>query len=237
MLSSPSENRTSAAVSVIIVNWNGGDLLDRCVSSLVAQTILPHEIILFDNASTDGSVDRIVDNFAAVRVIESTRNIGFAAANNLAIQQASSESDWIAFLNPDAFPEPGWLRALLNAATDHPEFAFFGSRLIDARSTAVVDGIGDVYSGSGRVWRAGHGEVLGSRARVAREVFSPCAAAAMFRKEALLFAGGFDEDFFCYLEDVDLGFRMRLLGHRCWYTPDSVALHVGSAVTGRGSDF
>ena len=79
--------------------------------------------------------------------------------------------------------------------------------------------------------------MLGLHERAAREIFSPCAAAAMFRKDALLTASGFDEDFFCYVEDVDLGFRMRLLGHRCWYAPDSVALHVGSAVTGRHSDF
>ena len=233
----PYLHRTSAPVSVIIVNWNAGDLLERCVSSLLTQTVLPHEIIVVDNASTDGSVKRIIDNFPFVRVTESTRNLGFAAANNLAVQEASSGSEWIAFLNPDAFPEPGWLWALLSAATDHPECVIFGSRLMDANSPAVVDGIGDVYHASGLVWRAGHGVLLGSRDRVAREIFAPCAAAAMFRKDALLAAGGFDEDFFCYVEDMDLGFRMRLLGHGCWYVPDSVALHVGSAVTGKRSDF
>lgn len=230
-------HRISAPVSVIIVNWNAGDLLERCVSSLLAQTVLPHEIIVVDNASTDGSIKRIVDQFPSVRVIESTRNLGFAAANNLAVQEASSASDWFVFLNPDAFPEPGWLRALLSAATGHPECVVFGSRLMDANSPGVVDGVGDVYHASGLVWRAGHGALLGSHESVAREIFSPCAAAAMFRKDALLAAGGFDEDFFCYVEDVDLGFRLRLLGHRCWYVPDSVALHVGSAVTGRHSDF
>lgn len=233
----PYLHRTSAPVSVIIVNWNAGDLLARCASSLVAQTVLPHEIIVVDNASTDGSVKRIVDKFPSVRVIESKRNLGFAAANNLAVQGASSGSEWIAFLNPDAFPEPGWLGALLSAATDLPEYSIFGSRLMDANSPAVVDGIGDIYHASGLVWRAGHGALLGSHESVAREIFSPCAAAAMFRKDAFLAAGGFDENFFCYVEDVDLGFRMRLLGHGCWYVPDAVVLHVGSAVTGRRSDF
>jgi len=230
-------HRTSAPVSVITVNWNAGELLERCVSSLLAQTVLPHEIIVVDNASTDGSINRIVDQFPSVRVIESDRNLGFAAANNLAIREASSGSEWIVFLNPDAFPEPGWLGALLSAATGHPECVVFGSRLMDANSPGVVDGVGDVYHASGLVWRAGHGALLGSHESVAREIFSPCAAAAMFRKDALLAAGGFDEDFFCYVEDVDLGFRLRLLGHRCWYVPDSIALHVGSAVTGRHSDF
>lgn len=233
----PYLHRTSAPVSVIIVNWNAGDLLERCVLSLLSQTVLAHEIIVVDNASTDGSVRQIVDKFPSVRVIESTRNLGFAAANNLAIQEASSKSKWVAFLNPDAFPESDWLMALFNAATANPECAVFGSRLMDASSTEILDGIGDVYHVSGLVWRAGNGMTLRSRDRVAREIFSPCAAAAMFRKDALLAAGGFDEEFFCYVEDVDLGFRMRLFGHVCWYVPDAVALHVGSALTGRRSNF
>jgi GT2 family glycosyltransferase len=227
----------SASVSVIIVNWNSGELLSRCISSLLQQTVLSREIIVFDNASTDDSIECIFDQYPMVRVIESKRNLGFAAANNLAIQDASSDSDWFVLLNPDAFPEPDWLEALLSAATTHPEYSFFGSRLMDANSPAVADGIGDVYHSSGLVWRAGHGRELGTESSIAREIFSPCAAAAMFRKDAFLAAGGFDEDYFCYVEDVDLGFRLRLLGHRCWYVPDSVALHVGSAVTGRRSDF
>ena len=233
----PYLQRTIAPVSVIIVNWNAGDLLARSISSLLAQTVLPHEVIVVDNASTDGSAKKVGDKFPSVRVVESTRNLGFAAANNLAIQEASSESEWIAFLNPDAFPEPGWLEALMSAATARPDCAIFGSRLMNADSPAFLDGIGDVYHASGLVWRAGHGVLLGSHDKVAREIFSPCAAAAMFRKDALHAVGGFDEDFFCYVEDVDLGFRLRLLGHRCWYVPDSVVLHVGSAVTGRRSDF
>lgn len=233
----PYLHRTSAPISVIIVNWNTGDLLGRCVSSLLSQTVWPHEIIVFDNASTDGSAQQIINQFPSVRVIESKRNLGFAAGNNLAVQEAFAINEWLVFLNPDAFPEPGWLEALLKAATDNPEWASFGSRLMNAKSPSVVDGIGDVYHMSGRMWRAGHEMMLVSCDRVAREIFSPCAAAAMFRKDAFLAAGGFDEDFFCYVEDVDLGFRMRLLGHGCWYVPDAVALHVGSAVTGRRSDF
>lgn len=228
---------TCTAVSVIIVNWNAGDLLVQSISSLLAQTILPREIIVIDNASADHPIEGIANKFPSVRIIKSEVNLGFAAANNLAIQQVSSECGWIAFLNPDAFPEPGWLEALLDAAVEHPECVIFGSRLMDANLPAIVDGIGDVYHASGLVWRSGHGSLLDSRDSVAREVFSPCAAAAMFRKDALLAASGFDEDYFCYVEDVDLGFRMRLLGHKCWYVPESVALHMGSAVTGKRSDF
>ena len=230
--------RTSCHASVIIVNWNAGELLSRCISSLLAQTVLPFEVIVFDNASTDGSAKRINDQFPSVQVIESEKNLGFAAANNLATRQVSDKSEWLVFLNPDAFPEPEWLQALLSAATANPEYSFFGSRLMDANSSTIVDGIGDVYHASGLVWRAGHGKTLCSGDdSIVKEIFSPCAAAAMYRKDAFLTTGGFDEDFFCYIEDVDLGFRMHLLGHRCLYVLDSVALHVGSAVTGKRSDF
>jgi GT2 family glycosyltransferase len=226
------EDRTSALVSVIIVNWNAGALLERCVASLSAQTVLPHEIIVFDNASTDGSVNPIIDKFPSVRVIVSERNLGFAAANNLAIQKASSRTEWLAFLNPDAFPMRGWLSALLKAAAAKPEYACFGSRMMDARATAIVDGIGDVYHASGIAWRAGHGMRLNSWDTRAREIFSPCAAAALYRRSIFLEVGGFDEDFFCYVEDVDVGFRLRLVGHKAMYVPDAVVHHVGSATTG-----
>ena len=233
----PYSQRTLVPVSVIIVNWNAGDLLERCVLSLLGQSSLPHEIIVFDNASTDGSVKRIIDKFPSVLVFKSEKNLGFAAANNQAVKESSSRSEWLAFLNPDAFPESGWLSALLNAAATNPEYSFFGSRLMDASSTGTADGIGDVYHGSGLVWRAGQGKVVRACDMVTRETFSICAAAALLRKEVFLAVGGFDEDFFCYVEDVDLGFRLRLLGHKCLYVPDSVALHVGSAVTGKRSAF
>lgn len=227
----------SSHASIIIVNWNAGELLTRCISALMSQSVLPMEVIVFDNASTDGSAKRIAEGFPSVLVIESDKNLGFAAANNLAAKQVSDKCDWLIFLNPDAFPEATWLRSLLDAAKANPHYYFFGSRLMDANAPTIADGIGDVYHASGIVWRSSHGNVLNTCDMQAREIFSPCAAAAMYRKDAFLAAGGFDEDFFCYVEDVDLGFRMRLLGHKCLYVPNSVALHMGSAITGKRSDF
>jgi len=97
---------------------------------------------------------------------------------------------------------------------------------------------GDAYHISGLVWREGHGKPVVSATQDNREIFSPCAAAALYRRDALIEAGGFDEDFFCYVEDVDLGFRLRLLGYRCLQVPAAVAHHVGSATTGgKQSDF
>lgn len=225
------QKNTLPKVTVVIVNWNGAQFLERCLAAVMAQTVAPYEIILVDNASSDGSLD-IVRRFPSVRLLAQDKNLGFARANNLAIEAAFAESEWIALLNPDAFAEPSWLAALLAAAQENPDFSFFGSQLLTAADLAVLDGAGDAYHVSGLVWRMGHGALASSFLEQECEVFSPCAAAAMYKRHALQEIGGFDEDFFCYVEDVDLGFRLRLAGHRCLYVPTSVALHVGSGTTG-----
>ena len=224
-------------VTVVIVNWNGEQFIERCLAALLVQVVLPYEIILVDNASSDASLD-IVRKFPSVQLFVQSDNLGFARGNNLAIAAASRESEWIALLNPDAFVEPRWLVSLLETANAHPDVDIFGSKLVNAADPAVLDGAGDAYHISGMVWRIGHGVRDASKSEHPREVFSPCAAAALYRRTALLEVGGFDEDFFCYIEDVDLCFRLRLAGYHCLYVPISVAHHVGSGTTGgRRSDF
>ncbi len=224
-------------VSVIIVNWNCEQFLDRCLTPLINQTVQPHEIILLDNASSDRSVE-IARQFPTVRLILLDQNTGFARGNNIAIMAASAESEWIALINPDAFAEPCWLEALLVAAECNPEFDVFASKLVNAANPTLLDGAGDTYHVSGLVWRMGHGSPVSTSSENEREVFSPCAAAALYRRSALCKIGGFDEDYFCYVEDVDLGFRLRLAGYRCLYVSQSVAHHVGSGTTGgRHSNF
>jgi len=224
-------------VSVIIVNWNGELFLERCLTALIAQTVRPYEIILVDNASSDGSLE-IARRFPSVRLMLQDQNTGFARGNNLAIAGASAESEWIALINPDAFAEPRWLESLLMAAESNPGFDVFGSKLVNAADPTLLDGAGDAYHVTGLVWRMGHGSPVSTLGENECEIFSPCAAAAMYRRSALHEVGGFDEDFFCYVEDVDLGFHLRLEGHRCLYVPQSVAHHVGSGTTGgQHSDF
>jgi GT2 family glycosyltransferase len=216
---------------VVIVNWNGEQFLERCLTALMYQTAKPHEIILLDNASSDRSIE-ISRGFQAVRVIALEQNTGFARGNNLAIEAASAESEWIALINPDAFAEPLWLETLLASTDANPEFDVFGSKLVNATDANLLDGTGDAYHMSGLVWRTAHGISISQLAEYKCEIFSPCAAAALYRREVLIKLGGFDEDYFCYVEDVDLGFRLRLAGYRCLYVPQSVAHHVGSGTTG-----
>ena len=143
-----------ATVTVIIVNWNSGNLLTECLSRLTRQTLLPERILVIDNGSTDGSALR-AEKVPGVTVRMLGQNLGFAAANNRAI--AECDTDLVALLNPDAFPEPDWLLRLVAAARAHPHIAAFGSRQMMYGLGSTLDGIGDVYHISGRVWRKGHG--------------------------------------------------------------------------------
>ena len=219
----------------MIVNWNGGSLLARCLEAVRAQTLPAAEILVVDNDSQDGSADRIEERYPGVTVLRPGRNLGFAAANNLAA--AGARAEWLALLNPDAFPERDWLERLAAAARQHPEHTFFASRLVSERDPETLDGTGDLYNATGLAWRRDHGRRAARGTDVAGDVFSACAAAALYRRDAFLAAGGFDESYFCFFEDVDLAFRLRLAGHRCRYVPDAVVRHVGSAVTRKGSDF
>jgi GT2 family glycosyltransferase len=226
----------SNKIAVIIVNFNGKEFLGQCLESLQRQVFLNFKIIVVDNSSDDRSVDGLEERFPGVEVMRMDENVGFAAANNYAIKKAEG-FQWVALLNPDAIAKPDWLLNLNIAAEKNPRYNFFGSKLIKESSSEQLDGTGDIYHLCGLAWRRDHGAVEKKNSRLAEEIFSPCAAAAMYRRDIVLEVGGFDERFFCYFEDIDLAFRLRLLGHRCLYVPNAKVGHFGSAIAGRRSDF
>lgn len=222
---------------VIIVNYNSWEELRCCLDHLEKQTWRDFQVVVIDNASTLSPPEGFIDRYSRATLIRSSVNLGFAGGNNLALG-ALSPCEWIALLNPDAFPDPDWLEQLVEKAKAHPDYAMFGSRQVIADAPHLLDGEGDVYHVSGLVWRSRHGRSVSAGEQGPREIFSPCAAAALYRADAFRRAGGFDEDFFCYVEDVDLGFRLRLLGYKALLVPTAVVHHVGSATTGGGqSDF
>ena len=223
-------------VAILVVNWNAGALLGRCLQSLARQTRPPDRVIVVDNASSDDSLELAAPYLSGVEVIRLQENAGFARANNIGAD-AATDVDALVLLNPDAFPEPGWLAALVDAAERFPEFAAFASQLRLDAAPDRLDGAGDSYHVSGRAWRNGHNAPVASWPAAAHEVFAPCAAAALYRRQAFAEIGGFDESYFCYFEDVDLGFRLRLRGYRTLYVPASVVRHVSSALSGYRSDF
>ncbi len=222
-------------VSIIIVTWNGAKVLGRCLDSLAAQTYPDFETIVIDNGSTDRSADGLEARWPGIRLERLEHNCGFAAANNLGAHLARGR--WLALLNNDAFPAPDWLESLMSATQSYSNFSFFASRLIQANDPARLDGAGDVYHMSGLAWRQHHNRLVSQVGDDATEVFSPCAAAALYPREAFLQVGGFDEAYFSYHEDVDLGFRLRLQGLRCLYIPQAAVYHIGSASHGARSDF
>lgn len=223
-------------VFVIIVNHRAERFLPRCLAAIARQSLQPCGVVVVDNPADGdaGSLDRVREVVRTagcpnLELIAMPTNVGFAAANNRAV--AACAGEFVALVNPDAFPRPDWLERMLAAAERHPAAAAFGSRqMIDGRSD-IIDGAGDACHVSGVAWRRRHGRKLRAADLVEREIFSPCAAAAVYRREAFVAAGGFDEDFFCYFEDVDLGFRLRLAGHRAVYVPDAVVDHVGGGCT------
>lgn len=224
-------------VSIAIVNFNSGTLLERCLRAIAAQSFRRFEVLVVDNASADNSV---APARAAVRadprfVFQSLQeNVGFAQGNNRAARGARGE--WFATLNPDAFPAPDWLEQLMQATARHPGVEMFGSTQIDAGDPTRLDGCGDVYFGFGYYWRGGHGHPRAALPPEGR-AFSVCGAAALYRTDRFLELGGFDERFFCIGEDVDLGFRWRLIGGEAIQVRAAVVHHVGSATMGRSSTF
>jgi len=223
-------------IAVLIVNWNGGPLLSRCLQSLAAQRRAPDRIVVVDNASTDESLTLARAALRGAQLIRLESNAGFARGNNIAAA-AAGDVDAFALLNPDAVAEPEWLEALEAAASRSPDVAAFASQMRLDAAPHLLDGAGDSYHVSGRAWRNAHRQPLSAAPSHEIEVFAPCAAAALYRREAFDDAGGFDERFFCYFEDVDLGFRLRLRGHRCLYVPGAIVRHVSSALSGYRSDF
>jgi len=194
-------------------------------------------VLVIDNASDKPAPAELLSKHPRVTLIQNQTNLGFAAANNQAIKWFE-DAEWLALLNPDAFPEPDWLEQIIAAARENPGYTAFASRQLMDVSRDLLDGDGDAYHVSGLVWREGHGKNKSEATQELREIFSPCAAAALYRRDALMSVDGFDEDFFCYVEDVDLGFRLRLMGCRCLLVPRAVVHHIGSATTGgQQSDF
>ncbi len=224
-------------ISIIIVIWNSKKYLSTCLDQLVLQTFHNFEVIVIDNSSTDGAIGGLQESFPTLnlRLEVLDANRGFSFANNLGARLAHGQ--WLALLNADAYPEPGWLENLLIAAKEHPDFLAFSSRQIQFDTPQQLDGTGDAYHISGLAWRNNYQLSSKAHGLTEKEVFSACGAAALYSREAFLNIGGFDEDYFSYFEDVDLGFRLRLNGLKCLYVPKAVVHHVGSASTGKRSDF
>ena len=209
-------------------------MLEVVLPSLAAQDYGDHDVLVVDNGSTDGSVAYLRERWPQVEVLALPENLGFAPAVNRAIE--ATESELVALLNNDMELEPQWLSALVDELDRHPEAGSATSKLLDFNRRDVLDGTGDTLAWTGNANRRGQGDPDTGAYDSEREVFSPCAGAALYRRRVFEDVGLFDEDFFAYVEDVDWGFRARLRGWGCRYVPESVAYHLGAATTRRTTD-
>jgi len=214
--------RATPAVSVLIVNHNGGADLAACLDSLRNADYDAYEVIVVDNASTDGSTDHLGESYPDVRLIGSAENLGFGGGNNLAATHARGE--YLAFLNPDTVVDPGWLRALIETLERDTWTGLATSMVLLKESPERVNACGNAMHTTGLTLCRG---MAADRAAYPfeEEVDAVSGAAFAMRRSLYEALGGFDEAFFLYMEDTDLSLRARLAGYTCRYVPGSIVYH------------
>ena len=218
-------------ISVIVLNYNGKGFLDGCLTSLASQTYSDFEVIVVDNGSRDGSPEYVKENYPWVRLAKNDENLGFAGGTNVGIRAAKGE--FVITLNNDSRADSRFIEELIKPMAD-PEVGVCAAKMLfpDGR----INSAGICISRSGAAWDRGMFEPDRGQYEFVEEVFGACAGAALYRREMLDEIGLFDEDFFLYLEDVDLAFRARLAGWKCLYVPGARVIHHHGGTAGVGSD-
>ena len=203
--------------AVVIPNWNGARWLVGCLDAVAAQTRAPDELVVVDGASSDGSLQILADHPASPRVVQLGDNLGFGAAANRGI--AAVQADVVALVNTDVVLAPDWLERGMAALAAHPDAAAVATKMVALDDAGRIDDTGDFLGRDGSAVQRGKFARDTGQWDAPGEVWGACAGAALYRREAVLEVGGFDERFFMYLEDVDLALRLRLAGWRCRYEP------------------
>jgi GT2 family glycosyltransferase len=225
--------KESPLISVIVVNWNGLKFLQECLASLEKQTWKNLEFILVDNGSKDGSAEYIrawTERIPNAQAIFLTRNSGFCEGNNIAFAKARGE--WIALLNNDAFAEPDWIEELVAHGDPANRIGMLGSKILFVEPKGVIDKAGHLIYWDGQ--NRGRGTMEHDVGQYDRdeEILWPDGCAAMYHRRLFEETGGFDESFFAFGDDADLGMRARLLGWKAWYVPTAIVHHRHSATAG-----
>jgi GT2 family glycosyltransferase len=226
----------SPLVSVVVVNLNRKDLLGQCLDSIWQQQFQDFEVVVVDNGSNDGSLDYLYGiSSDRLRIVALPENLGFAGGANAGIRLAHSR--YVATLNNDAEAEPGWLGALVDCLEENPQVGMAASKILFAGDRGRIDKVGHLIYPDGLNHGRGSGELDLGQFDKTEEVLFPDGAAALYRKKMLDQVGLFDERFFAYGDDADLGLRGRLAGWTCIYVPEAQVSHVHSATAGEFSPF
>lgn len=217
-------NLSAGRTTIVIPNWNGARWLGPLLESISAQTEPPAEVIVVDNGSTDSSTAMLSADWPDVTVIELPTNLGFAVAVNRGI--AASDTDYVALVNSDIVLDPDWLERATSTLALSAGAASVATKMLDLDDPSLVYDAGDRLRRDGATEQRGRFRRDDGRFDIPGEAWSACAGAAVYRRGAVIDVGGFDERLFTYLEDVELGLRLRLAGWNCLYEP-CVARHAG----------
>lgn len=224
-------------ISVIVVTWNRREMLQACLDSLARQTHSSYEVIVVDNASSDGTVEAVRKLAASypvpLRLIENSSNRGFCAANNQGFRD--SQSELVALLNNDAEAAPGWLEALESVIGLYDDVGMAASKILVWEDPSRIDKCGHLIYPDGQNRGRGSGQADRGQFDRVEEVLWADGCAAMYRRAMLEDVGFFDEEFFAYADDAELGLRGRIAGWRCFYAPGAVVRHHRGATLGIGS--
>jgi len=219
----------SPLISVVVLNWNGLQVLDDCLRSLHNQTYRPIEMIVVDNASTDGSVDFLKEQFQDVRLIINEKNLGFGAGNNIGIR--ASHGKYIMMLNNDTRLDPRCVEELKRSIEKDERYGACASKILLENQPDIIDGVGIVVCPDGLSFGRGRLE-KSDRYDEEEEIFFASDGACLYRREMLDDIGLYDEDFFAYADETDMGWRARLAGWKCIYSPKAIVYHHHSTSSG-----
>lgn len=221
---------------MVVVTWNRRELLRACLQSLTAQDLnQPLEVVVIDNGSDDGSSEMVLQEYAKstkfrVKLIRNPENRGFCAANNQGF--AASNTEFVALLNNDAEAEPSWLKTLASAFDGRPDIGMAASKILVHEDPRRIDKAGHLIYPDGQNRGRGSGELDQGQYDRIEEILWPDGCAAMYRRAMLDQIGGFDEDFFAYADDAELGLRAQIAGWKCLYIPEAVVRHHRGATLG-----
>lgn len=226
------KNIEPSLVSIVIPNWNGKRFLKSCLDSINEQSYGKVETWIVDNGSSDGSVELLKESYPEVKLVCFDHNTGFAPAVNAGIRASSGE--FVALINNDTIVDRDWVKELVEVLGTRPELGSVGCKMLGYEDPEILDGVGDGYRRGGLPGRIGHGEKDIGLFNKERYILGACGGAAMYKRSLFDDIGMFDDDYFAYLEDVDMALRAQSAGYKCLYVPSAVIYHLGCGTTGSG---
>lgn len=216
-------------VTIVIPNYNGKHFMEPCLSSLSEQTYKNFHILVVDNASSDGSIEYMEENYPDIELIKLQKNYGFSKAVNIGIQH--SRTPYVILLNNDTTVDTRYVEEMVKAIEKSPKIFSVSSKMIQMYHPELIDSAGDLYTLLGWGVCRGCGRPVSNYQKY-DEIFTACAGAAIYRRSVFDEIGYFDENHFAYLEDIDIGYRARIYGYYNMYCPTALVYHVGSGTSG-----